>query len=162
MKKQHAELMHAYKKEPNPKTKEWMLAVFNVVGGDETIPMIARLFHKSYNSIKNWIARFKKLGTVGLHEEPRSGRPTKLVNHKITEFFAGVKNGIFPKQLVCQIKKDTGVKYTESGIRDMLHRHNFTPKVPGFHAQKQGNLRRDRRVAKIPETADFVRKAGRF
>ena len=139
-----------------------MLAVFNVVEGDETIPMIARLFHKSYNSIKNWIARFKKLGTVGLHEEPRSGRPTKPVNHKITEFFAGVKNGVFPKHLVRQIKKDTGAKYTESGIRDMLHRHNFTPKVPGFHAQKQGNLRRDRRVAKIPETADFVRKTGRF
>ena len=122
--------MYAYKKEPNPKTKERMLAVFNVVEGGETIPMIARLFHKSYNSIKNWIARFKKLGTVGLHEEPRSGRPTKLMNHKITEFFAGIKNGIFPKQLVRQIKKDTGVKYTESGIRDMLHRYNFTPKVP--------------------------------
>ena len=95
-----------------------MLAVFNVVEGGQTIPMIARLFRKSYNSIKNWIARFKKLGTAGLHEEPRSGRPTKLVNHKITEFFAGVKNGIFPKQLVRQIKKDTGAKYTESGIRD--------------------------------------------
>ena len=139
-----------------------MLAVFNVVEEGKTIPMIARLFHKSYNSIKNWAARFKKFGTVGLYEEPRSGRPTKLMNHKITEFFAGVKNGIFPKQLVRQIKKDTGVKYTESGIRDMLHRHNFTPKVPGFHAQKQGNQRRDRRVAKILETVDFVRKTGRF
>ena len=103
-------------KRTNPKTKEWMLAVFNVVEGDETIPMIARLFHKSYNSIKNWIARFKKLGTVGLHEEPRSGRPTKLVNHKITEFFAGVKNGIFPKQLVRQIKKDTGVNGADPSI----------------------------------------------
>ena len=70
MKKQHAELMYAYKKEPNPKTKERMLAVFNVVEGGETIPMIARLFHKSYNSIKNWIARFKKLGTVGFDLDP--------------------------------------------------------------------------------------------
>ena len=93
-----------------------MLAVFNVVEGGETIPTIARLFHKSYNSIKNWIARFKKLGTVGLHEEPRSGRPTRLVNHKITEFFAGVKNGIFPKQLVRQIKKDTGVNGADPSI----------------------------------------------
>ena len=73
MKKQHAELMYACKKESNPKTKERMLAVFNAVGGGKTIPMIARLFHKSYNSIKNWVARFKKFGTAGLHEEPRSG-----------------------------------------------------------------------------------------
>ena len=155
--------MHACKKESNPKTKERVLAVFNVVEGGETISMIARLFHKSYNPVKNWaVARFKKLGTVGLHEEPRSGRPTKLMSHKITEFFAGVKNDIFPKQLVRQIKKDIGVKYTESGIRDMLHHHDFTPKVPGFHAQKQGNRQRDRRMAKIPETVDFMRKTGRF
>ena len=73
--------------------------------------------------------RFKKFGIAGLYEKPRSGHPTKLVNHKNTEFFADIKNGIFPKQLVHQIKKDASVSYTESGIRDMLHRYNFTPKV---------------------------------
>ena len=84
--------------------------------------------------------RFKEFGIAGLYEKPRSGRPTKIVNHKITEFFASVKNGIFPKQLVRQIKKDTGVLYTESGIRDILHRHNFTPKVPdATHKNKATN-----------------------
>ena len=98
------------------------------------------MFDKSYNSIKNWVARFKKFGTVGLHEEPRSGRPTKLVNYKITEYFADTKNGIFPKQLVHQIKKDVGASYTESGIRDILHRYNFTPKVPdSTHKNKATN-----------------------
>ena len=100
VKKQHAELMYACKKEPNPKTKKRLLVVFNVIEEGETTPTIGRLFNESYNSIKNWVARFKNLGTVGLHEEPRSGRPTKLVNHKITEFFAGVKNGIFPKHQI--------------------------------------------------------------
>ena len=84
--------------------------------------------------------RFKKFRIAGLYEEPRSGRPTKLVNHKITEFFASVKNGIFPKQLVRQIKKDTGVLYTESAMRAILHRHNFTPKVPdSTHKNKATN-----------------------
>ena len=46
--------MSAYKK-PNSKTKERMLAVLNVIEEGETIPTIARLFHKSYNSIKNWV-----------------------------------------------------------------------------------------------------------
>ena len=49
-----------------------MLAVFNVIEEGETIPTIARLFHKSYNSIKNWVMRFKKFGTAGLYEEPIS------------------------------------------------------------------------------------------
>ena len=55
MEKQHAELMYVYKKEPNPKAKEWMLAVLNVVAEGETISTIAKLFRKSYNSIKNWV-----------------------------------------------------------------------------------------------------------
>ena len=97
MEKQHAELMYVYKKES--KAKERMLAVFNVVAESETISTIAKLFHKSYNSIKNSVMRFKKFGITGLYEEPRSGRPTKIVNHKITEFFADIKNGIFPKQI---------------------------------------------------------------
>ena len=140
MEKQHAELMYVYKKEPNPKAKERMLAVLNVVAEGETISTIAKLFRKSYNSIKNWVMRFKEFGIAGLYEKPRSGRPTKIVNHKITEFFASVKNGIFPKQIVRQIKKDTGVLYTESGIRDILHRHNFTPKVPdATHKNKATN-----------------------
>ena len=130
--------MYVYKKEP--KAKERMLAVLNVVAEGETISTIAKLFHKSYNSIKNWVMRFKEFGIAGLYEEPRSGRPTKLVNHKITEFFAGVKNGIFPKQLVRQIKKGTGVSYTESGVRAMLRSHNFTPKVPNStHKNKASN-----------------------
>ena len=162
VKKQHAELMSAYKQESDSKTKERMPAVFNVIEEGETIPTIARLFHKSYNSIKNWVMRFKKFEIAGLYEEPRSGRPLKILNHKITEYLADIKNGIFPKQLVRQIKKDTGVSCTESGIREMLRRHNFTPKVPGFYTQKQGNQQRDRRVAKIPETVDFMRKTGRF
>ena len=86
-----------------------MLAVFNVVEEGKTIPAIARLF---YNSIKNWAMRFKKFGTAGLYEKPRSWRPTKLVNHKTTEFFAYIKNGIFSKQFVRQIKKDGSVSYT--------------------------------------------------
>ena len=140
MEKQHAKLIYVYKKEPNPKAKERMLAVFNVVEEGETISTIAQLFHKSYNSIKNWVMRFKKFGIAGLYEKPRSGRPTKIVNHKITEFFVSVKNGIFPKQLVRQVKKDTGVSYTESGIRAMLRSHNFTPKVPdSTHKNKASN-----------------------
>ena len=71
--------------------KEQMLAVLNVVADGETISTIAKLFHKSCNSIKNWVMQFKKFGIARLYEKPRSGRPTKLVNYKITEFFAGGK-----------------------------------------------------------------------
>ena len=140
MENQNAELMCIYKKELNSKAKERILAVLNVTEENKTISTIARLFYKSYNTIKNWVMRFKEFGVAGLYEKPRSGRPPKITNHKITEFFTNVKNGIFPKQFVHKIKKDTGVKYTESGIRDMLRRHNFTPNVPdSTHKNKASN-----------------------
>ena len=95
MKKQHAELMSAYKKESNSKTKELMLAVFNVIEEGETIPTIARLFHKSYNSIKNWMMRFKKFGTAGLYEESRSGPQQKQQVIKLRNFLQVLKTVFF-------------------------------------------------------------------
>ena len=44
-----------YKKELNPKAKERMLAVLNVIEEGKTISIIAQLFYKSYNTIKNWV-----------------------------------------------------------------------------------------------------------
>ncbi len=93
------ELIYVYKKELNSKAKERMLAVLNVVEEGETISTITHMFYKSYNTVKNWVMRFKEFGVAGLYEKSRSGRPTKIVNHKITEFFVDIKNSIFPKQL---------------------------------------------------------------
>ena len=116
-----------------------MLAVLNIVK-NETIPTITKLFHKACNSIKNQLTQFKQFGISSLYGKPRSGRPSKLADHKITGFFVDVKDGIFPKQIVHQIKKDTGIKYAESGIRDILRRHNFAPKAPdSAHKNKVSN-----------------------
>ena len=77
-----------------------MPAVFNVVEEGGTISTIAQLLHKSYNTVKNWVARFKEFGTSGLYEKPRSGRPTKTVNHKITEFVQVLKT-VFFQSILC-------------------------------------------------------------
>ena len=63
-------------------------------------------------------------------ERPRSGRPPKIENHKITKYLANKPNGVFPKVMAMELKKEEKVRYTESGICDMLHRCNYTAKVP--------------------------------
>ena len=123
MKCQYGDLIHEYKKETNAKTKERMLAVINVIEKGASISLVAQMFHKVYNTVKNWVFRFER---YGMSEKQRSGRPPKMTDHKITEFFTNVRNGIFPKQIVRKIKKDTGIKYTESGTHNVLRRHNFT------------------------------------
>ena len=123
----------ACKKEPNPKTR---IAVINVVMYGETIPTVSRLFCKACN-IKNRIVGFQKYGIDALSEKPRSGCRPKTCNHKITEYLANKLDGIFPKLLARDIKKQDKVRYTESGIRDILRRNNFTPKVPdAIHKRK--------------------------
>ena len=137
MKQQYEKLLVAYKKESNPKTKELMFAVINVVIYRETILTVSRLFLKAYNSIKNWIRRFEENGIDALSEKPRSGRRPKICNHKITEYLANKLDCIFPKLLARDIKKHEKVRYTESRIRDILRRNNFTPKVPdAIHKRK--------------------------
>ncbi len=137
MEQQYEELLAAYKKESNPKTKERMLAVINVLVHGEAIPTVSRFFRKAYNSIKNWIRRFDENRIDVLSEKPRSGRRPKISNHKITEYLADKLDGIFPKVLARDIKKKEKVRYTESGIRDMLRRRSFTPKVPdAIHKRK--------------------------
>ncbi len=55
MENQNVELMYVYEKELNPKAKERMLAMLNVVKKDKTISTIAQMFYKSYNAIKNGV-----------------------------------------------------------------------------------------------------------
>ena len=69
MEQQYEELLAAYKKESNPKTKERMLAVINVLVHGEAIPTVSRFFRKAYNSIKNWIRRFDENGIDALKNQ---------------------------------------------------------------------------------------------
>ena len=147
---QYEELLAAYKKESNPKTKERMLAVINVLVHGEATPTVSRFFRKAYTSIKNWIRRFEKNGIDALSEKPRSGHRPKISNHKITEYLADKLDGIFPKVLARDIKKKEKVRYTESGIRDMLRRRSFTPKVPDAIHKRIGNHFRDRTMELKP------------
>ena len=66
MTQKHDELFVAYYTEKNAKTKERMHAVYNIVSDGLTIAMVARLFHKAYNTIRNWKERFESKGTSGL------------------------------------------------------------------------------------------------
>ena len=133
MEKQHAELMCVYKKELNSKAKERMLAVLNVVDNGKTISIIAQLFCKSYNTIKNWV-RFKEFGIAGLYEKPRSGRPTTLANHKLKNFLQVLKIITLQTDCAPNKKRHSAYSYTESAMRAILGitLHPVVPECVGW------------------------------
>lgn len=120
-----------YKKEKNPTKKVRLLAIYNITVKNKGIASIARMLVKSYNTIKNWVLRYKKHGTDGLDDIPRSGRPKKYSDKKITDFIEQEKNGSASTgQIRRRIIEQTGVNYPDHTIRRMLHNNGYSLKTP--------------------------------
>jgi len=43
-----------------------------------TIKAIAKIYHVDRDTVSTWIKKWEKYGDKSLHEQPRSGRPTRL------------------------------------------------------------------------------------
>ena len=84
---------------------------------------------KAYTTIKGWYKRFLKSGTNGLEDKPRSGRPPKLFNARITDFMDDDKDHTFPKGII-KDQRQYRVTYSESWTRRQLHDMNHSRKVP--------------------------------
>ena len=82
-------LLAMYKKEKNPKKKERLFAIYKIIKENLGIAEVARMFLKSYNTIKQWRLRFLEKGTDGPDEIPRSERPRTYNYTKITDFGRG-------------------------------------------------------------------------
>ena len=84
--------------------------------------------------IHKWLNRFDKLGIEGLKDQPRSGRPPPLISQKkmskIKQELSENNAGWQAKQVMDIIYKKTGVRYHEVHIYRLLHKWDFSPKVP--------------------------------
>ena len=133
----HEQLLELYKTEKNPRKKERLLAMCHIVINKEKYADVARMLLKAYNTIKSWHKRFLKHGTDGLDELPRSGRPSKTLNRKITEFFPSGEELVFPVDVVKNIWESIHVRCSESTVRNMMRTERFSPKVPqAAHANR--------------------------
>ena len=99
----HERLLELYKTEKHPRKKERLFAMCQIIINKEGYANVARMLLKAYNTIKSWHKRFLKHGTKGLDDLPRSGRPSKILNRKITEFFPVGKKIVFPVDVVKNI-----------------------------------------------------------
>ena len=126
------EVILAYKKEGNPNKKEKILAIRHLLENEKTITEVSKILFKAYNTIKNWWQAFKKDGIRGLETKKIPGRPPKIKNKTLLEFMEAKtkeEQYIVPEDIARDLKIEFGVDYSLSGMRNAMHRINYTCKT---------------------------------
>ncbi len=89
--------------------------------------------------VNKWVRRYSDEGWAGFWDRPRSGQPRKLTLEQQEEFERIVQRGPKPedglsryraKDLQKILRKKFGVKYSLSGVKDILHRLGFSSIKP--------------------------------
>lgn len=101
---------------------------------------IAEQLGMSPRWVEKWVARYNRGGVEALRDRPRSGQPTHLPRGREEELRQRVLKG--PSEAdggVCALRgqdirrvleREFGVKYTLSGVYDLLHRLGMSSLVP--------------------------------
>jgi putative transposase len=123
-------LDNAYKRESNANVRERILLIRRIISDGQNIGMVStEELHRSIAWAYNWVRRFDKEGLEGLKNKPRSGRPPENLSKIRTELSEN-PSGWRAKEVMNIIHKKTGVKYHEVHIYRLLHKWNFSAKVP--------------------------------
>ncbi|MGI8831845.1 MAG: helix-turn-helix domain-containing protein [Nitrososphaeraceae archaeon] len=122
-----------YKNESDVKVKERLLLILKVKG-DEMVPArAAKELHRSRTWASDWLKRYREEGVDGLKNRPISGRPPELPEEialKIQRKLKESKQGWTTKQVHEMILKVGRIKYHYFHIYRILHKWDFTQKVP--------------------------------
>lgn len=96
------------------------------------VPQIAAVFQTTRSTVRFWLKRFNREGPAGLYDDPRSGRPRKVVDEvsrTLTELLqddpqrAGYLATFWTvAMLVIVIAQKLSVRLSPSALRDTLHR----------------------------------------
>lgn len=88
---------------------------------------------------RRYFERYLQGGCVALKKNPHPGAEPKLDEHQRRELDAVLQEQIMPdaKAIIAYIEKQYGVRYSVSGVIDLLHRLGFSYKKPTHVPGKQ-------------------------
>lgn len=134
-----ARLEKLYKREKNSRAKLRLLAAILRKNG-MTMGQIADNLHTPVGTIHAWLRRLLDGGLNKVHDEHRTGRPSKLRIDKLKELRHDLLRGpkvngftapFWTTKIVQEhVKRKYGKEYRVRGMRNMLHRVGFSSKMP--------------------------------
>jgi putative transposase len=124
----------AYRSQSDGDVKERILLVRRVMSdGKEVATVCKEELHRSKAWAYKWLTRFKKQGLDGLKDKPRCGRPLAVPEQtmwKLRRELSENPSGWKAKEVMNMIYERTGIRYHEVHVYRLLHKWEFTPKVP--------------------------------
>lgn len=133
-----AELDRRIRRERNAKQRDRYRAVRLALGGLPTATIMDKL-DRSKNFVQRWCYFYRDGGLDALHEKPRPGQPVLLPRDQEQVLLERVRAGATEADGVCALRgKDVrrllaeqfGVKYSLSGVYELLHRLGLEPLRP--------------------------------
>lgn len=135
------EIEHRYRKESNPRVKQRLLAILNIVEG-KTIEQTGKIVRASISSVKRWISSWNKEGLDGLIPHFDGGPKPRIPESEWDEIVKEVENKAMTLKDVGVYVKDTrGVRYTYGGVWRILRkkRHERYGKPYKMNAKRPPN-----------------------
>ena len=128
------QLEYAYRHEPDANVRERIFLIRRVKADNQKAASVAELeLHRSRGWAYKWLKRYNNEDIESLKDKPRSGRSPDISEEKLLEIRKELSenpSGWKVKQIMNIIYERTGVRYHEVHIYRLLHKWDFSPKVP--------------------------------
>ena len=134
-----SKLRQTYRKETDLKAKTRLLVLIMRKEGT-AIREIERTMYHPYTTVRNWLVRAVRYGLDGVYDQKRDGPECRMNQKQLGQLRddliagpqkCGFGHGIWTSPLVVMhVKRKYGVKYTDRGMYDLLHRIGFSSKKP--------------------------------
>ena len=133
-----AELTRRIREARNAKQRDRLRAVELAVAGEST-PSIMRMLGRSRGFVQRWCYAYRDGGLDAVAAKPLPGRATKLPADQHAAFKQRVLDGATEADGVCVLRgrdlmgileREFGVRYTLSGVYELLNRLNMSVLVP--------------------------------
>ena len=100
---------------------------------------VAEILLLDEKTSRHYFERYQQGGFAALLDDNYSGAEPKLDTHQMSELEGYLEEHILPdaKSVIAHIDKQYGVRYSVSGVTDLLHRLGFSYKKPAHIPGKQ-------------------------
>ena len=136
--KEIAELERSHRSLRDKRQADRVKAVL-ALSKDWSAAQIAEILLFDEKTTRHYSDRYQQGGLQALLEDNYSGAESRLDEHQMSELDAYLEEHILPdaKSVIAHIDKQYGVRYSVSGVTDLLHRLGFSYKKPTHVPGKQ-------------------------
>jgi transposase len=125
------ELRRAHRQARDKRDADRIKAVYSLAVG-HTVSQVASILMLDEDTVRNYLKHFRTGGISALLKYDYKGSECRLTELEMSELEAELESSIYmtTQSVIEYVKKIFKVKYTQSGMRDLLHRMGYEYKKP--------------------------------